>query len=144
MADEALKETAATTDKPRAREKHPGNRLASGEFFYLAERIDRLDEKLTGKIENESKALNGRIDALDAKLTGKIESGNNALDTKMQGLDAKLTGEIRTLDAKLTSKIESEVRSLNDRFTATQQWMIGLVVAVLVGAGAIVITLLLH
>jgi putative sterol carrier protein len=112
MADEAIKEVAAT------RERYRGTRLTSGEFFYLAERIDRLDEKMTAK----------------------IDSGNNALDAKLQSLDAKLTGEIRALDAKLTGKIESEVKNLSDKFTTTQHWMIGLFVA----AVGVIVAILLH
>ncbi len=51
----------------------------------------------------------------------------------MDSLDTKLTGGMDSLDTKLTGK-----------FDTLQQWMIGLLVAVLVGAGAIVITLLHH
>ena len=118
MADEAIKEVAA------AREKHRGTRLASGEFFYLVERIDKLDEKMSNKIDTKIQDLDvkltNRIDGLDSKLTGRID-----------GLDSKLTGRIDGLDSKLTGK-----------FDTLQQWMIGLLVAVIVGAGAIVIALL--
>jgi hypothetical protein len=102
MSDEAMREAAAGRKESAAGgggKKRSGNiHLASGEFLYLIDRIDRLDEKLTSKID-------GRIDALDEKVTVKIDN-------------------------------------LNDRFTAVQQWMVGLIIAVLVGAGAIVITLL--
>lgn len=100
------------------REKRPGNRIASGKFFYLVEHVDRFDEK-----------VNRRIDALDEKLTGKIESEVKAINER-----------IDKLDTKLTSKLEN----LSDKFTATQQWMIGLIVAMVLGSGAIIITLLHH
>lgn len=105
VADEAIKEVAAT------REKRPNYRLASQEFFYLVERIDRLDEKLTNKIESLNKSL-----------------------------DTKLTDEIKSLDTKLTGKIES----LDTKFNTIQQWMIGVLVALIVGFGGIIAVLMRH
>jgi hypothetical protein len=138
MAEDALKEVAA------AREKHRGTRLASGEFFYLVERIDRLDEKMSDKIDSKIEGLDtkltGEIRALDTKLTGRIESLDTKLTGDIRALDTKLTGRIESLDVKLTGKIESEVKSLSDKFTTTQHWMIGLFVAAI----GVIVAILLH
>jgi len=73
MSDEAMREAAAGRKESAAGgggKKRSGNiHLASGEFLYLIDRIDRLDEKLTSKID-------GRIDALDEKVTVKIDNLN--------------------------------------------------------------------
>jgi hypothetical protein len=44
-----------------------------GGVFYLATRIDALDERLTGRIGALDERLTGRIDALSAKLDTHIE-----------------------------------------------------------------------
>lgn len=48
MPDEVIKEISATDEKP------PGGYqgLTSQEFFFLLQRIDRLDERLTGELNN--------------------------------------------------------------------------------------------
>jgi len=60
MPEDVTKETATTSDGG----KRTRMRLASEEFFFLLQRIDRLDEKLSGEI----KAQGERIDRLDEKL----------------------------------------------------------------------------
>ena len=44
-------------------------RVASPEFFFLLQRIDRLDEKLSARIDQ----VEGRIDRLDEKLSARID-----------------------------------------------------------------------
>lgn len=62
MPEEASREMAATSEQP------PGNEsprhLVSQEFFFLLQRIDRLDEKLTGRIDHVEEKLGERIDNL--------------------------------------------------------------------------------
>lgn len=71
VPEEVAKEIAAANEPP--------SRLASPEFFFLLQRIDRLDEKLSA-----------RIDALDEKFSREIKE-----------IDAKFSGEIKRLDSKL-------------------------------------------
>lgn len=62
MPEEALKEVAATNEPP--------NRLASPEFFFLLQRIDRLDEKLSARIDRvEEKLDNVKLWAIGAVVT---------------------------------------------------------------------------
>ncbi|MBE3582225.1 MAG: hypothetical protein IMW96_11450 [Thermoanaerobacteraceae bacterium] len=56
MPEEALKEVAATNEPP--------NRLASPEFFFLLQRIDRLDEKLSREIKEVEVRLDAKLDTL--------------------------------------------------------------------------------
>jgi len=44
-------------------------RVASPEFFFLLQRIDRLDEKLSARIDQ----VDVRIDRLDEKLSARID-----------------------------------------------------------------------
>ncbi|HAG08805.1 MAG TPA: hypothetical protein DCK87_04475 [Desulfotomaculum sp.] len=44
-------------------------RVASPEFFFLLQRIDRLDEKLSARIDQ----VDARIDRLDEKLSVRID-----------------------------------------------------------------------
>ena len=44
--------------------------LTTPEFMYLLQKVDRLDEKFTGRIDN----LSNRIDNLDEKFTNKIDA----------------------------------------------------------------------
>ena len=86
MPDDVIKETAVTD------ERIPGgpHGLASQEFFFLLQRIDRLDEKLSGEIKRLDEKLSGEIKRLDEKLSGEIKR-----------LDEKLGGEIKRLDARI-------------------------------------------
>lgn len=54
----------------------------------LDEKIDRVDQKLSGKIEAVDKKLTDKIDALDTKLTGKIDQ----LSERFMEMQASLTG----------------------------------------------------
>ena len=68
MPEDATKETAATNEPPS------GGRwrlcLASQEFFFLLQRIDRLEEKLSGEI----KTLDGKITSLNEKISNKFNN----------------------------------------------------------------------
>lgn len=56
VPEEALKEAAATSEPP--------NRLASPEFFFLLQRIDRLDEKLSREIKEVEVKLDAKLDTI--------------------------------------------------------------------------------
>ena len=57
MSEEAKKETV----------EFP-YRVASPEFFFLLQRIDRLDEKLSARIDQVETKLSARIDQVEGKL----------------------------------------------------------------------------
>jgi len=100
----------------------PGRRFASDEFFYLLQRVDRLDEKLTARID----MVDARIDVADQKLTARIDGVNARIDR---------------LDEKLTSELREVQRGLN----GTLRWTIGLAVAcfgVMAGVLAVLIALM--
>jgi len=97
-----------------------GRRFASDEFFFLVQRIDRLDEKLTA-----------RVDAVDAKLVGRIDAVEAKLATRIDGVEAKLAGRIDAVEQKLSRDIDS-----------LRAWAIGLLFTVLVGFGGVIVTLL--
>jgi tetrahydromethanopterin S-methyltransferase subunit G len=52
----------------------PARRFASDEFFFLLQRIDRLDEKLTARIDAVGEKLTTRIEAVGQKLSRDIDS----------------------------------------------------------------------
>ncbi|HHW41306.1 MAG TPA: hypothetical protein GXX19_09190 [Syntrophomonadaceae bacterium] len=130
MPEDVTRETAATSEPPGG--SRGRLRLASQEFFFLLQRIDRLDEKLTGEIKTnagELKALeervNARIDRLDEKLSGEIKAQGERIDR----LDEKLSGEIKTLDGKITSLNEK----ISNKFNNLTLWTVGILVTVVIG-----------
>ena len=68
-------------------------RVASPEFFFLLQRIDRLDEKLSARIDQ----VDTRIDRLDEKLSARIDQ----VDTRIDRLDEKLSARIDQVEGKL-------------------------------------------
>lgn len=64
MAEESIRETAATGEPPR--------NLASPEFFFLLQRIDRLDEKFTGEIRRLEDKFDKKIDSLKFWVIGAV------------------------------------------------------------------------
>ncbi len=113
MSEEAKKDTV--TEFPY--------RVASPEFFFLLQRIDRLDEKLTARIDEVDKKLTARIDEVDKKLTARIDE-----------VDKKLTARIDEVDKKLTARIDQVQESLRQEFRAIKPliWAtVGIVLAAL-------------
>jgi tetrahydromethanopterin S-methyltransferase subunit G len=82
MSEEAKKETV----------EFP-YRVASPEFFFLLQRIDRLDEKLSARIDQ----VNTRIDQVETKLSARIDQINNRIDQ----VEAKLSARIDQVEGKL-------------------------------------------
>ncbi len=109
MPEDVTKEIAATSEPPGGRRTRM--RLVSEEFFFLLQRIDRLDEKLSGEI----KAQGERIDRLDEKLSGEIKS----LDEKIKSLDDKLSNKLNSLGF----------------------WAIGIIITLIVGFAGVIVTL---
>lgn len=82
VAEETVKEIAATNEPPRG--------LASPEFFFLLQRIDRLDEKLSGEIK-------GEIGRIDQKFTGEIRRLEDKFDKKMDSIKFWTIGAVMTI-----------------------------------------------
>ena len=68
-------------------------RLVSHEFFYLAERIDRLDEKLANRFE----FLDNKIENVERRLTEKIENLDNKFTNKIDNLRMWMIGLLVTV-----------------------------------------------
>jgi tetrahydromethanopterin S-methyltransferase subunit G len=75
MSEEAKKETV----------EFP-YRVASPEFFFLLQRIDRLDEKLSARIDQ----VNTRIDQVETKLSARIDQVETKLSARIDQVEGKL------------------------------------------------------
>ncbi|GAB6273287.1 MAG: hypothetical protein STSR0004_01500 [Peptococcaceae bacterium] len=87
MSEEAKKDTV--TEFPY--------RVASPEFFFLLQRIDRLDEKLTVRIDEVDKKLTARIDEVDKKLTARIDEVDKKLTARIDQVQESLRQEFRAI-----------------------------------------------
>ncbi|MGB9792919.1 MAG: hypothetical protein ACPLTR_10155 [Thermacetogeniaceae bacterium] len=110
MSEDAVRETAAGSET---------RGVASPEFFFLLQRIDRLDEKLSARMEQ----TNVRIDQLEAKLGARIDQTNARID--------QINTRTDQLEAKLGAKIEQAETSLRQEISAFKS-------AVWTAAGAII------
>ena len=118
MADEALRETAATTDDPNEKD-NTVHLTPAGTVFLLGQISDNLrslDTRLTGDI----RSLDAKIDKLNTKLDDKIDK----LDDRIDKLEQKLDGKIDKLDGKIG------------------RWEIAQMIVVILGFAGIIATLL--
>lgn len=118
MPEDATKETAATSEPPGGSRWRL--RLASQEFFFLLQRIDRLDEKLTGEV----KTIAGELKAVEERVNARIDR-----------LDEKLSGEIKTLDGKLNTLNEK----ISNKFNNLTLWTVGILITIVVGFIAVLL-----
>ncbi|GEA14800.1 RepA / Rep+ protein KID [Moorella sp. E308F] len=118
MPEEVLKEIAATNEPP--------NRLASSEFFFLLQRIDRLDEKLSGRVDG----LQEKIDRLDEKFSREIKE-----------VDLKLSARIDNVEEKI-DRLQDRLDLVQDRVDSIKFWTIGAVITLIAGFAGVIITLL--
>lgn len=109
--------------------------LTTPEFMYLLQRVDRLDEKFTDRIDN----LSNRIDKLDEKFTSRIDALDEKFTSKITGLDGKLTGRIENLDEKFTNKIDV-LRQEVKQDTSSIKTLIWATFGLMVGTIAIALT----
>lgn len=79
MPEDSLQEIAATNE--------PHHTLASPEFFFLLQRIDKLDETLTKEIKDGVQ-----------KLAQEIKESNQRLENRIDKLDEKFDGKLTTLN----------------------------------------------
>lgn len=68
VPEEFLKQAAAASE-----EKETPRPLASPEFFFLLQRMDRMEEKLNAKIDAVEEKLTARINGLEAKMQGTLK-----------------------------------------------------------------------
>lgn len=128
MPEEVMREVAATSEPPRG--------LASQEFFFLLQRIDRVDEKLSAKIEAVDEKLSARIDQLDEKLTGEIKAVESKLGARVDRVEEKLSGEI--------GEIRAETRRLDQKLDNLRFRAVGTAVAIVVGFAGTIVALVTH
>ncbi|MDN5362080.1 MAG: hypothetical protein PWP70_1127 [Moorella sp. (in: firmicutes)] len=111
MPEESLREIAATNEPPHT--------LASPEFFFLLQRIDRLDEKLTQEIRAGDHRSEERVNVVEQRI-----------DMLAQRIDA--------VEQKLTQRIEK----MDDKLNNLKFWAIGAVITIAVGFIGTIATLL--
>jgi len=107
MAEEARKEQTEQTDLPR---------VASSEFFFLLQRLDRLDEKLSREIAKLDEKLSREIARLDEKFSREIAR-----------LDEKFSREI----ADLRQEMNNNVNGLHVKIDNSARWVKGFIVGAL-------------
>jgi chromosome segregation ATPase len=86
----------------------------------VEQRLERLEVHVehiqsdVSELKVDFRRLNDKIDALDEKLTGKIDALDEKLTGKIDALDEKLTGKIDALDHKVTGKIDGLAQAIAD------------------------------
>ena len=76
-------------------------------------RIDEMDKRLTGKIEETSERLTSKVDEMDKRLTGKIEETSERLTSKVDEMDKRLSNQILEMDKRLSSQMNDLRESVN-------------------------------
>ena len=136
MADEALRETAATTDDSNEKD-NTVHLTPSGTVFLLGQISDNLrslDSRLTGDI----RLIDAKIDKLNTKLDDKIDK----LDDKIDKLEQRLDDKIDKLDTKfddLDTKLSVRMDKLDGKLG---KWEIAQMIVVILGFAGIIATLL--
>ncbi|WP_172613921.1 hypothetical protein [Moorella sp. E308F] len=130
MPEESLREIAATNEPPRT--------LASPEFFFLLQRLDRLDEKLTKEIRDGDQKSEERISAVEQKLSQRIDTVEQKLSQRIDTVEQKLSQRIETVEQKLSQRIDT----LDDKLGNLRFWAISAVITIAVGFIGTIATLL--
>ncbi|GEA18982.1 RepA / Rep+ protein KID [Moorella sp. E306M] len=141
MPEESLREIAATNEPPRT--------LASPEFFFLLQRLDRLDEKLTKEIRDGDQKSEERISAVEQKLSQRIDAVEQKLSQRIDAVEQKLSQRIDTVEQKLSQRIETveqklsqRIDTLDDKLGNLRFWAISAVITIAVGFIGTIATLL--
>jgi tetrahydromethanopterin S-methyltransferase subunit G len=100
MSEEAKKDTV--TEFPY--------RVASPEFFFLLQRIDRLDEKLTARIDEVDKKLTARIDEVDKKLTARIDQVQESLRQEFRAIKPLIWATVGIVLAALAISVSVAIK----------------------------------
>ncbi len=141
MPEESLREIAATNEPPRT--------MASAEFFFLLQRIDRLDEKLTKEIRDGDQNSEERISAVEQKLSQRIDAVEQKLSQRIEAVEQKLSQRIDAVEQKLSQRIDAiedklnkRIDQLDDKLSNLRFWAIGAVITIAVGFIGTIATLL--
>jgi len=129
LADESLRETAATTDDSNEKD-NTVHLTPSGTVFLLGQISDNLrslDTRLTGDI----RSLDAKIDKLNTKLDDKVDKLEQGPDVKIDKLDIKFDD----LDTKLSVRMDKLDGKLG-------RWKIAQMIVVILGFAGIIATLL--
>ncbi|HAP93906.1 MAG TPA: hypothetical protein DCM26_04695 [Desulfotomaculum sp.] len=91
-----------------------------GAFFYLANRIDGVEQKLSAKIEAVEQKLSAKIEAVEDNLRREFKEEFSKLKTEQMSSRQELKEEIGKLDEKIDT---------------LRYWVIGILV---VGFGGVI------
>ncbi len=116
----ALPEEEIRQAKNEAASGQEGN-MASFGYYYLAEKIDGI----SNKVDNVSEALSAKIDNVRDKLEAKIDAQRDFLENKIDGLRQEIKGEVKDLRQEMNS---------------FRLWSVGTFITVIVSAIAFVIS----
>ena len=88
--------------------------------------ISRLHEELSGKIEDNSlaiNALNGKVDRINEDLGGRIEALDSRLSARIDNLDSSLNARIDKVNDNLGAKIDAVADDLKRHREDTEMHM---------------------
>ena len=92
------------------------------------------EDKLTAKIDAQSKALHGEMKAMGDRLDMKIDKLDITLNAKIDTLDASLNAKIDATDAK----IDAESKAIRSEFqAASSKFRLSVILWVLAGSAVI-------
>jgi chromosome segregation ATPase len=147
LADEALRETAATTDDSNEKD-NTVHLTPSGTVFLLGQISDNLrslDTRLTGDI----RSLDAKIDKLNTKLDDKVDKLDDRIDKLEQKLDDRIDKLEQRLDVKI-DKLDMKFDDLDTKLSVRMdkldgklgRWEIAQMIVVILGFAGIIATLL--
>jgi len=94
-----------------------------GAFFYLMNRIDGVDQKLSAKIDR----LDDRISDLEDKIDARINTLENKLEDKMDRMRQEFREEI--------GKLGGRIDMLDGKIDALRYWAVGVLI---IGFGGVI------
>lgn len=125
MPEESLREIAATNE--------PHHTLASPEFFFLLQRIDKLDETLTKEVKDS-----------DQKLAQEIKESNQKIESRIDKLELridKIDGRIDKVDGRM-DKIENRFDKFDNKLTTLNYFAAGALFTLVTGFIGVIVALL--
>lgn len=138
----ALPEEEIRQAKNEAASGQEGN-MASFGYYYLAEKIDGI----SNKVDNVSETLSAKINNVSESVTLKINNVSETLSVKIDNvrdkLEAKIDARRDFLENKidgLRQEIKGEVNDLRQEMNGFRLWAVGTFITVIVSAIAFVIS----
>ena len=89
-------------------------------FMYLANRVEKLDEK----VEKRGDQLSIKIDNLREELSSKIDTVGAKLDTKIDDVDARLSSRIDANGVKIDNLRGELLSKIDTNF----KWTLGIMI----------------